>query len=162
MSYKVHKIMRNSRLLSFSAILRIDYYIPFNADIIKNTLDYMEEKYIPLLQKYSLKPASSYPIIIYSTDSNQGNTESELVHLNGYELMRKIIVWGRGISKYTTEELYNRLDEGENLLLDFRFRMFTDNYQYYYDNVFQETIENIYNDEISEQNNQITIIYILL
>jgi len=132
-NYNVHKIMRNARLMCFSAVLKIDFYIPFNANIIKERLDYMEENYIPILQKYSLKPASSYPVIIYSTDSNIGKTESEFVHLNGYELMRKVILWGRGISKYTPEELYKRIDAGENLLLDYKFRyiLFIYIYEYY-------------------------------
>ncbi|OUM61736.1 hypothetical protein PIROE2DRAFT_12191 [Piromyces sp. E2] len=160
-NFNVHKLMRLTRLHSFSLILKTELYYDYNIQRINSVLDIIEDTYIPILKKYSLKPASKYPVIVYSTDSSSGKTESEYVHLNGYELMRKIIVWTRGITNTTVSEWLERIESGENILLEYRFRTLEDNYQEYFYNVFQETIETIYNDEISSENVQIYIIYSL-
>jgi len=161
MNFTVHRLMRYARLLSFSIFLRIDFYIDYNVELMKSVLDTIEDSYIPILKKYSLKPASEHPVIIYSTNSESGTMNTELAHLNGYELMRKVVLWGKGIVDTKPEEWVKRMDEGENILLDYKFRTFEDNYQYYFYNVFKESIDTIYNDEIENQNKKIYIIYAL-
>jgi len=122
MDFSVLRLMRYARLHNFSLLLRTELYYDYNIQKMDYVLDIIEDNYLPILKKYSLKPASEHPVIVYSTDSITGKTESELVHLNGYELMRKIVVWGRGIARTSVDEWLQKLENGENILLDYRFR----------------------------------------
>ncbi|ORX50292.1 hypothetical protein BCR36DRAFT_57982 [Piromyces finnis] len=160
-NFSVHRLMRFTRLYGFSLLLKSEDEYQNNIQQIESTLDVMEDSYLPILKRYSLKPPSNNPIIMYSVDNNSGKTESKYVHLNGYELMRKIIVWGRGIAQTSIDEWNQRIDSGENILLDYKFRTLENNYQEYFYNVFKETMDDIYNDKISSQNNQIYVIYVL-
>jgi len=82
-------------------------------------LDVLEEKYIPILKDYSHDKASEYPVIYYS-DTN--NTDSYFMHLNGYELIRNIVLWGRDLTNIQPEEWTRKLNNGEDILSDYRIR----------------------------------------
>jgi len=85
-------------------------------------LDNMEDKYIPILKKYSLQPKSAYPVIVYNGNSINGRTRSQLVHFNGYELVRNIVVWGKDLIKTPPEEWLERVLQGQDIILDYRIR----------------------------------------
>jgi len=69
----------------------------------------ISELYIPLLTKYSNMAVSKNPIISY------GGGKSEFIYLNGFELVKKVELYGYNIIDTSYEEWCERVDNGENL-----------------------------------------------
>ncbi|ORX63807.1 hypothetical protein BCR32DRAFT_251420 [Anaeromyces robustus] len=122
MNYNVHNLLSRSRMMSGLIGMGDMSVIGICLPTILMYLVQIEEIYIPLLAKYSLDPPSTYPIIIYNLDSTNGNVRTEYAHYNGYELVRRMMVYGRGIYDVPIEEWIERLQNGQNVLFDYRFR----------------------------------------
>jgi len=93
-----------------------------NLPTLQKYITLIEDQYIPILKKYALKPASENPVVQYGFDSGKGVVESEYLNLNGYELVKNIIVWINDLFNIPTQEWIDRVNSGENILLDYRFR----------------------------------------
>ncbi|OUM68445.1 hypothetical protein PIROE2DRAFT_58097 [Piromyces sp. E2] len=138
MNYNVHNIISRARMLTSSMALGQLNILQMNLPQIENYISIIEEEYIPILKKYIFYPPSEHPIVIYEPNSEE-STKSEYVNLNGYELIKNIIVWTKGLFKISPEEWIGR---------------------YYYFDVIEESMKILYNDEIASQNNKILILYI--
>ncbi|OUM56570.1 hypothetical protein PIROE2DRAFT_18767 [Piromyces sp. E2] len=124
MSYNVHKVLQHFRSYSFS-ILNNDFTSMSSFTVpITELVNTLEDKYIPILKKYSLHPPSEFPVIIHSPSSSQEHMNSYYAHWNGYELMKNIIVWSKGLINITPEEWTKKIQNGENVLLEYRLRYF--------------------------------------
>ncbi|OUM62568.1 hypothetical protein PIROE2DRAFT_61791 [Piromyces sp. E2] len=122
MNYNVHSLMVRIRMFSTSTAMGDISAVVANQQNLLDYLDNIEYKYIPILKKYSLHPKSDYPVIVYNTDSINGNTKSELVHYNGYELIRNIVVWGRDYVNTSPDEWLEKFQSGQDIILDYRIR----------------------------------------
>ncbi|ORX48390.1 hypothetical protein BCR36DRAFT_405014 [Piromyces finnis] len=160
MNYIVHNILSRTRMLTSSMALGEMNVLQENLPVLEGYIDIIESQYIPILKKYAFNPPSDNPIILYDPN-NGGDTKSEYVNLNGYELVKNIIVWSRELFSVSLEEWLNRVEKGENILLDYRFRMFAENFKYYYYDVMEESVNILYKDEITSKNEKVMILYIL-
>jgi len=114
MSFTVHKLLYDIRLLSFVALTNDEETKNNKFNSITETLTSLEDDYIPILKRYSSVEESSHPVIVYNLDN------SHLEHLNGYELMKNIIVWAKGL--VNAEEWNEKINNGENVFMDYRIR----------------------------------------
>jgi hypothetical protein len=153
-------MMVRFRMLSTSTAMGDISQVLINQPTLIGYLDNIEDKYIPILKKYSLQPKSTYPVVVYNVDSINGKTRSQLAHFNGYELIRNIVVWGRDLTNTPPEEWLELVLQGVDIIQDYRIRMFAENFQYYYTNVIDETMNIMYEDEIASKNIEIYIIYV--
>jgi len=155
MNYNVHNLLSRTRMLTGVLTQSGEDIINDRLPVLLSYIDNIENKYIPILKKYSLTPASEKPVVVYNTDGQR----SEYVHYNGYELVKNIVVWGRGIFNVPAKEFIARTERGENILEDYRIKMFAENFQYYYSNIIEDTMNTIYEDEIASKNAQMYLIY---
>jgi len=161
LNYNVHSIVSRSRTFSSAMVLGQLSTLQENLPTLQKYITLIEDQYIPILKKYALKPASENPVVQYGFDSGKGIVESEYLNLNGYELIKNIIVWINDLFNIPTQEWIDRVNGGENILLDYRFRMFAENFKYFYNDVIQETMDMLYDDEIANKNKEINKIYFL-
>eukprot|EP00833_Pecoramyces_ruminatium_P005953 jgi/Orpsp1_1/1179985/evm.model.c7180000071685.1 len=155
MNYNVHNLLSRTRMMIAVFVNSDEEILETRLPVLIGYMDNIENQYIPILKKYSLSPASTKPVVVYSTDSKR----SEYVHYNGYELVKNIVVWGRGIFGLSAKEFLKKIEGGEDVINDYRVKMFAENFQYYYNDVIGETMNEIYNDEIESKNVEMYIIY---
>jgi len=79
----------------------------------------INDLYIPLLENYFNMEASKNPVVSYS------NMKSEFIYLNGFELVKKIELYGYEIISLSYEDWVNRVENGENLLMDDKLRYYS-------------------------------------
>ena len=118
MNYNVHNLLSRTRMLTGVLTQSGEDIINDRLPVLLSYIDNIENKYIPILKKYSLTPASEKPVVVYNTDGQR----SEYVHYNGYELVKNIVVWGRGIFNVPAKEFIARTERGENILEDYRIK----------------------------------------
>jgi len=122
MNYNVDRLLRRSRVVGF-------YIMEKNAKEaegirigILETIVRLETKYIPVLIKYTSEESSKTPIAIYY-ESQTGPLRGYYQHVNGYELMKNIILWSKNLYDVSTEELINKYGNGTNTIFnDYRYR----------------------------------------
>ncbi|ORX80699.1 hypothetical protein BCR32DRAFT_19087, partial [Anaeromyces robustus] len=161
MNYNIHNLLSRSRMMSGLIGMADRELISTQLPVILMYLTTIEEQYIPILKKYSLDSPSEYPIVEYNIDSINDNVKTEYKYYNGYELVRDIDTIGRAIHNTSPEEWISKIQSGENILHDYRFRMFSENFQYYYNDVIEETMDSIYQKQITSKNGEIYIIYVI-
>lgn len=122
MNYNVHSVISRARTFSSAMVLGQLSTLQENLPTLQKYITLIEDQYIPILKKYALKPASENPVVQYGFDSGKGVVESEYLNLNGYELVKNIIVWINDLFNIPTQEWIDRVNSGENILLDYRFR----------------------------------------
>jgi len=122
MNYNLLNMMVRFRMLSTSTAMGDISQVLINQPTLIGYLDNIEDKYIPILKKYSLQPKSTYPVVVYNVDSINGKTRSQLAHFNGYELIRNIVVWGRDLTNTPPEEWLELVLQGVDIIQDYRIR----------------------------------------
>ncbi|OUM61062.1 hypothetical protein PIROE2DRAFT_62763, partial [Piromyces sp. E2] len=109
--YYVNNLLSEIKLMTLAIIDKDKESVEEHLDYIENEyLINFDELYIPLLKDYSNMEASKNPIISY------GGNESELIYLNGFELVKKIEYYGYQIVGTSYEEWVQKVDNGEDLL----------------------------------------------
>ncbi|KAG4090232.1 hypothetical protein H8356DRAFT_954995 [Neocallimastix lanati (nom. inval.)] len=121
-NFNLHKFLRYSRELAIRAMTLDSDAIEKEENNMDSILDLLQEKYIPIIKKYSSQGSSDFPVIYYDKDYFKGVIKSRFDHLNGFDLMKIVIVWGRELLNTPSEEWIRRVKDGENVLLDYRIR----------------------------------------
>lgn len=140
--FNIFHIYRYYHILSnYSTLSDIDYYVnnllseiklmtlaimDKDREMTEEHLYFIENEYlvnfndyyIPLLKDFYSMEVSDNPIISY------GNGRSEFIYLNGFELVKKIELYGYEIVSLSYEDWIERVDNGENLFTDDKLRYY--------------------------------------
>jgi len=122
MDYYLKDVILNIRFYSFAIITKDTDFIEKQKTILQERLDYINDNYMPILKPYAYAPKSSTQVIMYTNDIVDGDFESSFEYFNAFELMNNICLWINEIINISSDEWIEKVNNGENILLDFRFK----------------------------------------
>jgi len=109
--YYINNLLSEIKMMTLAIIDKDEEAVEEHLGYIENEyLVNFDSLYIPLLKEYSNMVVSSNPIISY------GGDKSELIYLNGFELVKKIEYYGYEIAGTSYNEWVQKVENGENLL----------------------------------------------
>ncbi|ORX77653.1 hypothetical protein BCR32DRAFT_270507 [Anaeromyces robustus] len=161
MDYRIKDVILNIRFYGFAIMSKDLEFIETQRTKIKNGINYMEEVYLPLLQPHSNEPASETRVIVFGEQTITNETETRIEYFNSFELTEKVIMWVHTIIEPTPEEWVERVNNGENVLKSFIFKMFAINSEGRFDDVICESVDIFYENEIGSSDKEMKILYIL-
>ncbi|OUM67885.1 hypothetical protein PIROE2DRAFT_4564 [Piromyces sp. E2] len=159
MDYHFKEIILNIRFYSFAVINKDTDFMNTQKSKLQEQLDYVNEYYLPILKPYSNTEKSKTPVILFTNDITNGNFESSYEYYNSFTLLNTLNLWINELVDTSPEEWIQKVDDGENILWDFRFKMFSDNSEGHFDDVICESIDLLYEDEITNKNKEVYILY---
>lgn len=89
---------------------------------IQEGLDFIKEIFMPILKNYSNAEVSPTQIVLYNSDIGNGDIKSKIRYYNAFELTNNIVVWMTNILEPSPEQWIERVDSGENILMNFEFK----------------------------------------
>jgi len=161
MDYHLKDTILNIRFYSFAIMTRDLELMNIEKEKIQEGLDFIKVNFMPILKDYSHADVSSTQVVLYNSDISDGDIKSKIQYYNAYELTNNIIVWITNILEPSSEQWIERVDNGENILMNFEFKMFSDNSEGRFDDVICESIDILYDEEITSKKDEISTIYII-
>jgi len=122
MDYYLKDVILNIQFYSFAIITKDTDYIEKQRAKLQEGLDFINDNYMPFLKPYANAPKSSTQVIMYTSDIVDGDFESSFEYFNAFELMNNMCLWVNEIINISPDEWIEKVDKGENILLDFRFK----------------------------------------
>jgi len=121
MDYNVDRLLRRSRIIGYYIMEKnYDESESFRLGILE-TVVRLETKYIPVLIKYTEHERSKTPVTVYY-DTQSDELIGHYEHVNGYELMKYLILWSKSLYDVSTEELIERYQNGTTIFDDHIYR----------------------------------------
>ncbi|ORX87598.1 hypothetical protein BCR32DRAFT_147198 [Anaeromyces robustus] len=162
MNYNVDRLIRRSRIIGFFIMEEnLNDAESIRLGILE-TIVRLEDKYLPVLKKYSSEEASTTPVLVYYNEMKNGTASNDYIHYNGYELMSEIILWAKELYNTPTEQLILNEKTGKKIFDNRYYRTLSDNIvNQNFKFITEETFEKIYANSIANQNSKMLIIYIL-
>jgi len=122
MDYHLKDTILNIRFYSFAIMSRDLELMNIEREKIQEGLDFIKEIFMPILKNYSNAEVSPTQIVLYNSDIGNGDIKSKIRYYNAFELTNNIVVWMTNILEPSPEQWIERVDSGENILMNFEFK----------------------------------------